>query len=184
MTWRVELPGSDLPLCVPACASAVKQEWIRTAQAQCSQVCPRATHSRTANFRSARLVTRVVATELGRAVCVAAQMLVIGDHSPTTTTSSARFKLDYNVHDERRQLEEAWRDPEEQLLMACSSLECEETLSLVREVVRLRHLLAAGGSVDVGEWSVLSELHDASHLDVGTDLWRECVLPPHLSTLT
>ena len=68
--------------------------------------------------------------------------------------------------------------------MACSSLECEETLSLVREVVRLRHLLAAGGSVDVGEWSVLSELHDASHLDVGTDLWRECVLPPHLSTLT
>jgi len=111
-------------------------------------------------------------------------MLVIGDHSPTTTTSSARFKLNYNVHDERRQLEEAWRDPEEQLLMACSSLECEETLSLVREVVRLQHLLAAGGSVDVGEWSVLSELHDASHLDVGTDLWRECVLPPHLSTLT
>ena len=83
-------------------------------------------------------------------------MLVIGDHSPTTTTSSARFKLDYNVHDERRQLEEAWRDPEEQLLMACSSLECEETLSLVREVVRLQHLLAAGGSVDVGEWSVRS----------------------------
>ena len=67
--------------------------------------------------------------------------------------------------------------------MACSSLECEETLALVREVVRLRHLLAASDRVDVGEWSVLSELHDASHLDIGTDLWRERVLPPNLSAL-